>query len=179
MASASSAPSASASSALAPYMLCNRVKCDRKTCTFGHSVEELQPKDCTYGKECRFYDSGSCKNIHPDESRESFNNRVTLLCDTEKKEREQNKSDKKTSKKPKEEWQVKTSKKFVPKKKTFGPKTNGKIQLTDLTIENLTPQQAYDIRLYLKNAQIRWTESVRFVDEEDDSAAEFRQLKRS
>ena len=46
-------------------------------CRFAHSVDELTPKECTYGVCCRFKDSERCAFIHPQETKDQY---VTRLC---------------------------------------------------------------------------------------------------
>ena len=47
------------------------------TCRFAHNVDELTPKECTYGVCCRFKFSERCAFIHPQETKDQY---VTRLC---------------------------------------------------------------------------------------------------
>tara|TARA_B100000497_G_scaffold115402_1_gene138906 strand:- start:63 stop:2606 length:2544 start_codon:yes stop_codon:yes gene_type:complete len=64
------------------YRMCtsvlNNTTCPHGSrCRFAHSVDELTPKECTYGVCCRFKDSERCAFIHPQETKDQY---VTRLC---------------------------------------------------------------------------------------------------
>lgn len=42
-------------------------KCTRDVCTYAHSLDELRPKKCIFGDECKYIESKtrSCRYIHP------------------------------------------------------------------------------------------------------------------
>ena len=44
-------------------------KCTRDVCTYAHSLDELRPKKCIFGDECKYIESKtrSCRYIHPSE----------------------------------------------------------------------------------------------------------------
>jgi len=46
--------------------MCNFGKnCKRKVCHFAHSLEELKPKECLFGRNCKYFGEGKCKFFHP------------------------------------------------------------------------------------------------------------------
>ncbi len=52
--------------------------CTRDVCTYAHSLEELRPKKCIFGDECKYIDSKtrSCRYIHPFEDLSQYAERT-------------------------------------------------------------------------------------------------------
>ena len=67
--------------------LCQRTlngdKCTSNTCTYAHSIEELEPIMCVFKNGCKFKNSKKCVFIHPNEPREDFLYRLELVERTE------------------------------------------------------------------------------------------------
>ena len=58
--------------------MCNRKNCQVVDCPFAHSRSELRVLKCLFGEKCLYMHSKNkmCKHIHPQETLESYNDRI-------------------------------------------------------------------------------------------------------
>jgi len=52
--------------------------CHYSGCGFAHSLEELQPEMCSYGKSCKGYKGKPCTYVHPNENKAMYEKRTSL-----------------------------------------------------------------------------------------------------
>ncbi len=66
--------------------MCNKKNCNKVNCNYAHSKSELRIRKCLFGDDCIYKHSKNkmCKFIHPDETVESYNNRISC-CEKIKK----------------------------------------------------------------------------------------------